>query len=78
MNFRMVGYTVSLAFLLAFISLALAQSGGDYKLIWSTIDGGGGQTSGGPYILTGTIGQPDAGWMPYLYCLANPAIIKAA
>ena len=35
----------------------------DYEITWSTIDGGGGQSSGGPYTLTGTIGQPDAGEM---------------
>ena len=34
----------------------------DYELNRSTIDGGGGQSSGGQYILTGTIGQPDAGY----------------
>lgn len=28
------------------LSPALAQSGGDYELTWSTIDGGGGQSSG--------------------------------
>ena len=39
---------------------ALGQAGGDYVLDWSTIDGGGGTSSGGPYVLTGTIGQPDA------------------
>jgi hypothetical protein len=32
-------------------------------LDWSSIDGGGGQSSGGPYSLTGTVGQPDAGEM---------------
>ena len=31
-----------------------------YQLNWSTIDGGGGTSSGGQYVLTGTIGQPDA------------------
>jgi hypothetical protein len=41
---------------------AMAQSGGDYDLTWSTIDGGGGTSSGGPYTLTGTIGQPDAAY----------------
>jgi hypothetical protein len=40
----------------------LSQSGGDYILDWYTIDGGGGQSSGGQYVLTGTIGQPDADW----------------
>jgi hypothetical protein len=46
--------------LLASVSVAFAQSSGPYVLEWSTIDGGGGQSSGGPYVLTGTIGQPDA------------------
>lgn len=40
---------------------AVAQSGGPYDLSWSTIDGGGGTSTGGPYSLSGTIGQPDAG-----------------
>jgi hypothetical protein len=42
----------------------LAQSGGDYDLSWNTVDGGGGTfSSGGSYILGGSIGQPDAGVM---------------
>ena len=41
----------------------LGQTGGDYTLTWSTIDGGGGgRSSGGQYELVGTIGQPDAAW----------------
>jgi hypothetical protein len=32
----------------------------DYSIDWYTIDGGGGTSTGGPYILTGTIGQHDA------------------
>ena len=40
----------------------LAQSSGQYELSWSTIDGGGARSAGGPYVLTGTIGQPDADW----------------
>jgi hypothetical protein len=48
---------------LAVVPYAFGQSGGSYVLEWSTIDdGGGGTSSGGPYVLTGTIGQPDAGW----------------
>jgi hypothetical protein len=42
------------------ISSAAAQSAGPYDLNWNTIDGGGGKSSGGSYVLTGTIGQPDA------------------
>jgi hypothetical protein len=43
---------------------ALAQSDDGYDLTWNTVDGGGETNSdsvGGPYILGGTIGQPDAG-----------------
>jgi len=39
----------------------LDQSGGSYDLSWSTIDGGGGTSTGGVYSVSGTIGQPDAG-----------------
>jgi hypothetical protein len=34
----------------------------EYDLSWYTIDGGGGRSSGGPYELVGTIGQPDAAY----------------
>ena len=34
--------------------------GADYKIPWHTIDGGGGTSSGGSYVIDGTIGQPDA------------------
>jgi hypothetical protein len=36
---------------------------GNYQIVWSTIDGGGGQSAGGQYVLTGTTGQPDTGAM---------------
>ena len=48
--------------LLLLSSGALAQSGGDLDLSWSTVDGGGGTFStGGGYSLGSTAGQPDAG-----------------
>lgn len=40
-----------------FAMAAMAQ----YSIGWSTIDGGGGTSTGGDYTLSGTIGQPDAG-----------------
>jgi hypothetical protein len=43
----------------AFCLRAQAQ----FSLDWWTIDGGGGQSSGGSFTVTGTIGQPDAGRM---------------
>ncbi|MCL5264889.1 MAG: hypothetical protein M1343_06825 [Chloroflexi bacterium] len=41
-------------------SEALAQTGG-LDLSRSTVDGGGGTSSGGGFTVGGTIGQPDAG-----------------
>jgi hypothetical protein len=40
---------------------SLLNAAAQYEIIWSTMDSGGGQSSGGAYTLTGTIGQPDAG-----------------
>lgn len=34
-----------------------------YSIDWSTMDGGGGTSTGGDYSLSGTAGQPDAGTM---------------
>jgi hypothetical protein len=42
------------------IHLANSQT---YSIGWSTIDGGGGTSTGGVYAVSGTIGQPDAGSM---------------
>ncbi|MHC4692954.1 MAG: hypothetical protein ACYS67_09440 [Planctomycetota bacterium] len=36
------------------------SNNGPYELSWYTIDGGGSRSSGGPYVLTGTIGQTEA------------------
>ena len=53
---------IVLIVVLLFLSPVMSVSSADYELTWSTIDGGGGVSSGGPYTLTGTIGQPDAAW----------------
>jgi len=45
-----------------FLMLAEFASAARYEISWYTIDGGGGTSSGGAYVLTGTIGQPDADW----------------
>ncbi len=51
-------------FILIITLLSIFVSDGfcDYKIISSTIDGGGRQSTGGQYKLIGTIGQPDAGY----------------
>jgi hypothetical protein len=41
--------------------IALAQSGGSFKLRQHTVDGGGGVSSGGAFEVSGTAGQVDAG-----------------
>ena len=46
-----------LTMLLGFSASGLAQT---YAINWSTIDGGGGTSTGGVYSVSGTIGQPDA------------------
>jgi len=48
--------------LLIIVLVTISMVGADYSISWYTIDGGGGQSSGGQYVLTGTIGQPDAGY----------------
>jgi hypothetical protein len=52
---RMLGLLSLL--LLAVVLACQAQSPVD----WSTIDGGGGTSTGGIYTVSGTFGQPDAG-----------------
>src|SRR5512134_2287053 len=51
------------AFFLSVIVSAMALLAQPYSIDWSTIDGGGGTSTGGVYSVTGTIGQPDAGTM---------------
>jgi hypothetical protein len=46
---------------LVFLIFASACSA-DYSIDWYTIDDGGGRSSGGPYVLMGTVGQPDAAY----------------
>jgi hypothetical protein len=55
-HFTLVPFA-ALSFLLSALTVATAQS---YSIDWFTIDGGAGTSAGGPYSLTGTIGQPDA------------------
>ena len=39
---------------------AKLEQAGAYTVDWSTVDGGGDRSSGGAYVLTGTVGQADA------------------
>jgi hypothetical protein len=49
-----------LMFGMAALTMFITAGYCDYRMDWSTIDGGGGQSTGGSYRLSGTIGQPDA------------------
>ena len=56
------GMFPSTVWTLLLVILVASAASGQYELSWYTIDGGGGQSSGGDFTLTGTIGQPDAAW----------------
>jgi hypothetical protein len=45
------------------IAAVAVLRGQDYSIDWSSVDGGGGTSTGGVYVVSGTIGQPDAGSM---------------
>lgn len=49
--------------LVSVFSFQLSAFAQTYSIDWSTIDGGGGTSTGGVYSVSGTIGQPDAGKM---------------
>ena len=55
--------TLRLASMAVIFSAMVMAKAGDFSLDWSTIDGGGGTSTGGVYSVSGTIGQPDAGAM---------------
>jgi hypothetical protein len=52
-----------IAFLLISLAGLMVAGAADYAINWWTADGGGGQSTGGVYAVTDTIGQPDAGRM---------------
>jgi hypothetical protein len=49
-------------FIISVLGIAAAAAWADYEIIRHTIDGGGGTSSGGQYIVTGTIGQHNAAY----------------
>ena len=52
---------LALAGLVGALAPTAGAHAGGFELVSSTIDGGGGTSTGGDFSLTGTIGQPDAG-----------------
>jgi hypothetical protein len=57
---KRVSAAVLLLLILVFFTVVLAQSG-QFDLTWHSIDGGGGSSGGGEFVLRGAIGQPEAG-----------------
>ena len=57
-----IAVAVSFGFVLILYVSAFAEQQSEYSITWYSIDGGGGRSIGGPYTLTGTIGQPDAAY----------------
>jgi hypothetical protein len=48
-------------FALIFLTGIVYAFNGPAAIDWFSIDGGGGTSTGGDYILSGSVGQPDAG-----------------
>jgi hypothetical protein len=51
-----------IVWIMLLMTSAASTASGQYEINWSTIDGGGGRSTGGQYELLSTIGQPDAAW----------------
>ena len=49
--------------LLLLAAAACPANAQSYSIDWSTVDGGGGTSTGGVYSVSGTVGQPDTGAM---------------
>ncbi len=54
-------FFAALAVLITTLLYQPLTASAQYSITWSTIDGGGGTSTGGVYSVSGTIGQPDAG-----------------
>lgn len=52
----------SAASIIILTMLAGSNADGGYEICWYAIDGGGRTSVGNSYVLSGTIGQPDADW----------------
>ena len=60
---RSATWRLALASVCFLLSAFCFRAQGQYSIDWSTVDGGGGTSTGGVYSVSGTIGQPDAGTM---------------
>jgi hypothetical protein len=58
--FWMIRSRLKLAAACSLLLAAAASHAQQFAIDWYTVDGGGGVSGGGDYVLTGTIGQPDA------------------
>ncbi|MBN2257201.1 MAG: hypothetical protein JW704_05185 [Anaerolineaceae bacterium] len=52
---------LAVALLITSLAFSAVWAANGYEVSWYTIDGGGGSSSGGNYLVMGSIGQPDAG-----------------
>jgi len=59
---RRVVYIILVAVCLLTIQVVQAAEA-DYGLSWWTVDAGGGSSTGGNFVLTGTVGQAEPGLM---------------
>jgi len=69
MRGRRTAMSMVLSTLALLAAVGLSQANGPLALPRWTVDGGGGRSSGGPFALVGTLGQPDSGLLqggPYV------------
>lgn len=61
---QLITRVLALGMIITWPVLAFAQSsGGPYRIAVATIAGSGGTLYGGPFVFSGTIGQPATAWL---------------
>jgi hypothetical protein len=53
-------FVLDIVILLMICLVTAVSAFGGYEISWSTVDGGGGRSTGEQYVLTGSMGQQDA------------------
>ena len=60
MKHKSLTLVLTLLLVLLVVGAALAEANTGFEVPWWTVDGGGGDSTGTGFSLSGTIGQPDA------------------
>ncbi len=55
---RRIVVAVAMAFIVGALLVGVALAAGEFQVSWYVVGGGGGTSSGGPYTVDATVGQP--------------------